>query len=62
MRQDLVDELHKIGVEIDLYDVPVILRVGIERYLDAIRYNTNQESLSQIHIILCELRNNNNNI
>lgn len=54
--EDLIAAFKNIGVPIRAYDIPIILRLGADRYLNQIRVNTNEENLSTIYIVLNELR------
>lgn len=56
MSQDLINQLDRLGIVITADDVPTILRLGIDRFLSNVRFITDQESLSQVHIILNEMR------
>lgn len=60
MKLDLIDAFQKIGVEITKEDIPIILRLGADKYLDNIHYRPNEECMSSIYIIISEMRNQKN--
>lgn len=55
-KQDLQTAFKTIGVSIRQEDVQTILQLGADRYLNQIRFNTTEENLSTIYIILNEMR------
>lgn len=60
MKQDLIHSFNNIGVSISDDDIPTIMRLGADRYLNQIRFSTTEECMSSIYIILHEMREHKN--
>lgn len=56
MNQDLKDAFDSFGISITEDDVLTILRIGADKYLSNVRFNTNEENMSEVYIILSEMR------
>lgn len=54
--KDLITAFHEIGLPITMIDVPIVLRLGADRYLQTVRFEINAESLSALHILIHCLR------
>lgn len=56
MNKDLIDILYSLGIEINEDDINTILKIGIDNYLNAIRFSVTEETLSGVYIILNEMK------